>query len=71
MDIGAVLKMVLAAQMDPAARQALVGALDGEGGAEVEAAIEELARALGLVDEAGDVDEERVRGLIEELGLEE
>jgi hypothetical protein len=62
--------MVLSAHMNPEARQALIRALDGEGGEEVEAAIEELARALGLVNEAGEMDEARVRELVEQVGLE-
>jgi hypothetical protein len=71
MDIGAILRVVLSAQVDPDARQALLRALDGEGGEEADAAIEALARALGVLDEAGELDEEKVRQLAERVGLEE
>jgi hypothetical protein len=70
MDIGVILQMVSLAQVDADARRALVGALDGSGGEEVEEAIEALARALGVLDEAGEVDEEAVRELVEQAGLE-
>jgi hypothetical protein len=70
MDFGAMLRLVLSAQVDGDTRRALMGALDGEGGEEADAAIEALARALGVLDEAGEVDEEAVRGLAEEAGLD-
>jgi hypothetical protein len=70
MDIGAILRMVMAAQVDADTRQALLQALDGGGGEEADGAIEALARALGVLDEAGEVDEEMVRELAEQAGLE-
>jgi hypothetical protein len=78
MDIGAILRMVLAAQVDADTRQALLRALDGDtstelsaaGDEEADGAIEALARALGVLDEAGEVDEEAVRELAEQAGLE-
>jgi hypothetical protein len=70
MDIGAILRMVMAAQVDADTRQALLRALDGGGGEEADGAIEALARALGVLDEAGEFDEETVRELAERAGLE-
>lgn len=70
MDLGAILRMVRALGVDAETRRALQQALDGEGGAEAEAALEALMRSMGIVDEAGEVDEERVRGLAEDAGLE-
>jgi predicted metal-dependent peptidase len=70
MDLGAVLKMLSSVGLDPDSRQALLRAARGESSEEIEAAIETLARALGVVDESGDVKEDAVRELVEEVGLE-
>jgi hypothetical protein len=64
MDFGALLKVVSSMSLDPDARQALLRAARGESGEEIEAAIETLARALGVTDDDGDVDEDGVRELM-------
>lgn len=70
MDLGAMLRIVSSANLDPDSRQALLRAARGEGGEEVEAAIETLARALGVVDGDGDVKEDTISKLMEETDLE-
>lgn len=61
MDFGALLKVVSSMSLDPDTRQALLRAARGESGEEIETAIETLARALGVTDDDGDVDEDGVR----------
>lgn len=56
--------------LDTDTHQALLRAARGEGGEQVEAAIETLARALGVVDDHGELKEDTVRDLAEEVGLE-
>jgi len=70
MDLGAMIRMVSSMNLDDDARQKLLRAARGEGGEEVNEAIEALARALGVVDEDGDVREEAVKNLVENTGLE-
>jgi hypothetical protein len=70
MNLGALLRIVLSAQIDPDTRQALLHALDGEGGEEADEAIETLARALGVLDDGGDVDAETVQDLADQTDLE-
>lgn len=69
MNLGALLRIVLSAQIDPDTRQALLHALDGEGGEEADEAIETLARALGVLDDGGDVDAETVQDLADQTGI--
>jgi hypothetical protein len=69
MNLGALLRIVLSTDLDPETRQALLHALDGEGGEEADEAIETLARALGVLDDAGDVDEETVQDLADQTGI--
>jgi hypothetical protein len=70
MDLGALLRIVSSANLDPESRQALLRAARGERGEEVEAAIETLALALGVIDDDGDVNENKIRELTDEVGLE-
>jgi hypothetical protein len=70
MDLGALLRIVSSADLDPESHQALLRAARGERGEEVEAAIETLALALGVVDDDGDVNENKVRELTEDVGLD-
>lgn len=70
MDFGAILKIVSSVNLDPDSRQALLRAARGESGEEIDAAIERLAQALGVVDEDGEVNEDTVRDLVGEVGLE-
>jgi len=70
MDIGGILKMVSSMSLDPDLRQALLRAARGESGEEIDAAIETLAQVLGVVDEDGEVNEDTVRDLVGEVGLE-
>jgi hypothetical protein len=70
MDLGALLRIVSSANLDPESRQALLHAARGERGEEVEAAIETLALALGVIDDDGDVNENKIRELTDDVGLE-
>jgi len=42
--------------------------LDGEGGEKGDAAMDALTRALGIVDEAGEIDEAKVEDLAKRTG---
>lgn len=70
MDLGALFRIVSSADLDSESHQALLRAARGERGEEVEAAIETLARALGVVDDDGDVNENKIRELTEDVGLD-
>lgn len=70
MDLRALLRILSSANLDLESHQALLRAGRGEGGEEIEAAIEALALALGVIDEQGDVREDTVKELVEEVGLE-
>jgi hypothetical protein len=70
MDFGAILQIISSLDLEPSSRQALLRAARGESGEEVEAAIETLARSLGVIGGDGEVKEDTTRELMEEFGLE-
>ncbi len=70
MNLAAMLRALLSANLDQETRQALMRAAQGESGAEIDAALETLIRALGITDEAGAVNGARVDALLNDLGLE-
>lgn len=70
MNLTAMLRTVLGADLDAETRQALVRAARGESGPEIDAALESLIGALGLMDASGDVDAGRVNELLDDLGVE-
>jgi hypothetical protein len=70
MNLVGMLRALLSAHLDAETRQALLRAARGESGSEIEAALETLIHALGILDETGAVDEVRVNALLDDLGLE-
>ena len=70
MNLAGMLRTLRSAPLDAETRQALLRAARGEGGPEIEAALETLIGGLGLMDETGAVAEARVEALLDDLGLE-
>jgi hypothetical protein len=70
MNLTAMLRAILGANLDAETRQALVRAAQGESGPEIDAALESLIGALGLMDADGAVDDTRVNEMLDDLDLE-
>lgn len=70
MNIGSILRLVLSPRVDPATFWGRQVVLDRKGGDEAHAAMDGVAGALGVLDEAGETDDEQVRHLVDSLDLE-
>ena len=63
-DLEAMLRIVSSMRLDPDTREALLRAARGESDQEIEAAIETLAQALGILDAHGELNAGGVRDLM-------
>jgi hypothetical protein len=70
MNLTAMLRAILGANLDAETRQALVRAAQGESGPEIDAALDSLIGAFDLIDANAAVNMARVQALLDDLGLE-
>ncbi len=70
MNLSAIMQIVSSLNLDQDTRQKLLRAARGESDEETNEAIEAVIRALGIVDEEGNVKKEEVEALMENIGLD-
>ncbi|MGC9357549.1 MAG: hypothetical protein ACP5GX_06780 [Anaerolineae bacterium] len=70
MNLNAILRMIRWDSLDAKTCETLLRAAEGEQGEEIDAAINALAFALGVIDEEGQVREQGVEALMDDLGME-